>query len=94
MSGDQFRYSRADYALALQNYSEHEQPLPDALRAKLGREYDRVAATWPTASLEAKISHVAMLIGYYVTSGGHENSTHIITYGYEMLCRHSKLSDR
>lgn len=93
MAEPAFRYSRADYALALQNFSEHDLPLPDALRAKLGRDYHRVAATWPTASLEAKVSHVAMLIGGYL-EGSADNARHVITYGYEMLCRRMTLSDR
>lgn len=94
MSEQQFRYSRAEYESAIANFKWGSQSLPECLQMKLGRDYDRVAEAWPTAGLESKISHAAMLIGGYVPNGGLENLSHVITHGYEMICRHSKLSDR
>src|SRR3546814_20208366 len=89
----QFRYSIAEYESAIANFRWGNQALPDCLQMKLGRDYNRIAEGWDDAGLESKISHAAMLIGGYVPNGGAENLSHVITHGYEMLCRHSKLSD-
>ena len=44
--------------------------------------------------LEDRISEVAVMIGNYVRTairGNDSNPRHVITHGYELLCRHQSL---
>lgn len=93
MADPAFLYSRADYEAAIQNFTDGGQSAPACLSWKFPREHEQIASAWPNMSLEAKISHLAMLIGFYVR-GTAGNTRHVITYGYEMLCRRQALSDR
>jgi hypothetical protein len=98
MSEPAFLYSRSQYEAAVASFTDGGSPAPECLRWKLASRrdrgrYDRVASAWSTMSLEDKVGHIAMLIGHYVR-GEADNMRHVITYGYEMLCRRGALSDR
>lgn len=93
-----FLYSREQYAVAVEAFHDGGQPAPQCLSVKLASRrhpdrYERVAAAWPTMSLEDKVTHLASVVGYYVR-GTADDARHVITYGYEMLCRRNTLSNR
>lgn len=46
----------------------------------------RLQDAWPTMSLEDRVSETAVMIGGYVP-GDASSPRHVVTYGYEMLCR-------
>ncbi len=92
------RYSRAQYEEALNAFSVSEGgdagAMPPSLAWFLGsRENARaqMIARWSALSLEERISAIAVSIGLYVP-GDLSNARHVITYGYEMLCRTQQLS--
>lgn len=93
MSANAFRYSRSDYEAAVAAFTDGGQTAPACFRWRSPREFEHISGSWRELSLEDKISRLAMLIGYYV-EGTAENARHVITYGYEMLCRRNELSDR
>ena len=87
-------YSRSDYEDAVAKFSDGSQSAPQCLRLKVGNrygQYDRIETEWPSMSLEDKIGHLALLIGRFVP-GTTASPRHIITYGYEMLCRTGRLA--
>lgn len=88
-----YRYSRDDYQRAVDNYLDGGSAAPACLRYTLGRRYPAIQARWNEMSLEDKVSQIATSIGYYVR-GTAEDLRHVITYGYEMMCRRGQLSDR
>lgn len=52
---------------------------------------DRQGRSWSDLPLEDRICIVAMAIGYYVQPTANA-AQHVITYGYEMLCRTDRLT--
>lgn len=63
------------------------------------REPNRVGnlrKAWPTMSLEDRLGELAVMIGSYVRCairGNDSNPRHVITHGYELLCRTGSLFD-
>lgn len=51
---------------------------------------DRLKDAWPTMSLEDRVSQTAVMIGYYVP-GDASTPRHVVTHGYEALCRTGSL---
>lgn len=64
--------------------------MPKSLRGYLGKRSAAVEASWQGASLEERISQVAVMIGFHVP-GDVSNPRHVVTYGYEMMCRSGSL---
>lgn len=91
-----FLYTRDQYEAAVASFNDGGAKAPDCLRWKMASRcdpgrYDRLANQWPSLTLEEKISHIAVLIGRYVR-GEKQNPAHVITYGYELLCRRGALT--
>ncbi len=64
--------------------------MPKSLRGYAGKRGPALEASWPDMSLEDRISAVAVMIGFHVP-GDASNPRHVVTYGYEMLCREGSL---
>lgn len=64
--------------------------MPKSLRSYAGKRGAALEASWPDMSLEERISSVAVMIGFHVP-GDASSPRYVVTYGYEMLCRHDSL---
>lgn len=93
-------YSEAQYRAAIAKFSETENvpadQMPPSLRyCGVARHFaggsDGLAAAWSSLSLEDKISKLAMRVGSY-WRGDASSPWHVVTYGYEMLCRSGRLT--
>lgn len=88
-----FLYSREQYEEAVRTYADAGLRAPECMRFKFPRRIDALIKDWSTLPLESKITEIAGYIGGFVR-GDVRNPAHVITYGYEMLCRRDQLSDR
>ena len=52
---------------------------------------DRLRDAWPTMSIEDRVSQTAVMIGHYVP-GDASVPRHVVTHGYEALCRTGSLT--
>lgn len=64
--------------------------MPRSLGWLLGRRADALRARWPALSLEDRVGHIAVQQGGYVP-GDASIPQHVLTHGYEALCRTGSL---
>ena len=87
---DMYRYDAEQQQAALDAIAmaNGAQPgdIPKDLYFHLGSRGEKVKGQWPEMSLEDRVSQVATMFGNYV-NGNEDSPRHVITHGYECLCR-------
>ena len=89
-----YRYSAEEQQQAIDNIAVKDagEPgeMPKSLYFYLGSNGQKAREEWPESSLEDRVSSMATMIGSY--QGELAGDRHIITHGYECLCRTGHLT--
>ncbi|MAM84646.1 MAG: hypothetical protein CL472_08270 [Acidobacteria bacterium] len=89
-----YRYTAEEQQQAIDNIAVKDggKPgeMPKSLYFYLGSKGQKAREEWPKASLEDRVSSMAVMIGSY--QGKIAGDRHVITHGYECLCRTGHLT--
>lgn len=89
-----YRYSAEEQQKAIDNIAVKDggKPgeMPKSLYFHLGSKGQKAQEEWPETTLENRVSKMATMIGSY--EGERAGDRHVITHGYECLCRTGHLT--